>query len=92
MLIKKAQPTRRLGLRFELDKRINLCYNVLVMKVREKPNTKINEAGQRLDRFTGKVLTCDLCGAEDSKENEVWEWGNPYDWGVICEECQCHET
>ena len=45
-----------------------------------------------LDRFTGKVLTCDLCEAEDSKENEVREWGNPYDWGVICEDCDCHET
>ena len=45
-----------------------------------------------LDRFTGNVLTCDLCEAEDSKENEVREWGNPYDWGVICEECDCHET
>jgi hypothetical protein len=54
--------------------------------------TKTNEAGQTLDRFTGKVLTCDQCGAEDSKENEVREWGNPYDWGVICEECDCHET
>lgn len=52
----------------------------------------VNEAGQTLDRFTGKVLTCDLCGAEDSKENEVREWGNPYDWGVICEECDRHET
>jgi hypothetical protein len=45
-----------------------------------------------LDRFTGKVLTCDQCSAEDSKENEVREWGNPYDWGVICEECDRHET
>ena len=45
-----------------------------------------------LNRFTGKVLTCDLCEAEDSKENEVREWGNPYDWGVICEDCDCHET
>ena len=54
--------------------------------------TKTNEAGQTLDRFTGKVLTCDLCEAEDSKENEVREWGNPYDHGFICEECDCHET
>ncbi|SVD70259.1 uncharacterized protein METZ01_LOCUS423113, partial [marine metagenome] len=23
-----------------------------------------------LDRFTGKVLTCDQCNAEDSEENE----------------------
>jgi len=45
-----------------------------------------------LDRFTGKVLTCDQCNAEDSEENEVREWGNPYDHGVICEECDCHET
>ena len=45
-----------------------------------------------LDRFTGKVLTCDQCSAEDSEENEVREWGNPYDWGTICEECDCHET
>jgi len=58
----------------------------------EKKIYKTNEAGQTLDRFTGKVLTCDLCEAEDSKENEVREWGNPYDWGVICEECDCHET
>ena len=45
-----------------------------------------------LDRFTGKVITCDQCGTQDSKENEVREWGNPYDWGTICEECDCHET
>ena len=45
-----------------------------------------------LDRFTGKVLTCDQCNAEDSKENEVREWGNPYDWGTICEDCDRHET
>ena len=45
-----------------------------------------------LNRFTGNVLTCDLCSAEDSEENEVREWGNPYDHGVICEECDCHET
>ena len=69
-----------------LDKRVNLCYNILVMKVREKIYEKT------LDRFTGKVLTCDQCNAEDSKENEVREWGNPYDHGFICEECDCHET
>jgi hypothetical protein len=45
-----------------------------------------------LNRFTGKVLTCDQCNAEDSEENEVREWGNPYDHGFICEECDCHET
>ena len=39
-----------------------------------------------------RVLTCDQCGAKDSEENGVREWGNPYDWGTICEECDCHET
>ena len=61
-----------------------ICYTSCVMK------EKIYE--RTLDRFTGKVLTCDQCDAQDSKENEVREWGNPYDWGVICEECDCHET
>ena len=61
-----------------------ICYTSCVMK------EEIYE--RALDRFTGKVLTCDLCEAEDSKENEVREWGNPYDWGVICEECDCHES
>ncbi len=39
-----------------------------------------------------RVLVCDQCGAKDNEENEVREWGNPYDWGTICEECDCHET
>jgi len=70
-----------------LDIAQKICNNKEAMR-----EIKTNEAGQTLDRFTGKVLTCDLCEAEDSKENEVREWGNPYDWGVICEECDCHET
>ena len=70
-----------------LDIAQKICNNKEVMR-----ETKTNEAGQTLDRFTGKVLTCDQCGAEDNEGNEVREWGNPYDWGVICEECDCHET
>ena len=49
---------------------------------------------------TKKVLTCDMCGTagwpatekelakgyDDS--NKVWEWGNQYDCGTICDECQ----
>ena len=70
-----------------LDIAQKICNNKEAMR-----EIKTNEAGQTLDRFTGKVLTCDLCEAEDSKENEVREWGNPYDWGVICEDCDCHET
>jgi hypothetical protein len=58
---------------------------------KEREEEKVNEAGETLDRF-GKVLACDQCGAKDSEENEVREWGNPYDWGTICEECDCHET
>jgi len=61
-------------------------YAILFAVMKEKIYEKT------LDRFSGKVLTCDICEAEDSKENEVREWGNPYDWGVICEECDCHET
>ena len=51
-------------------------------------------------RTTKKVLTCDMCGTagwpatekelakvfDDS--NKVYEWGNPYDHGTICDECQ----
>jgi hypothetical protein len=37
---------------------------------------------------TTKVLICDMCGTAGDKENEVWEWGNPYDFGTICADCQ----
>ena len=37
---------------------------------------------------TTKVLICDMCGTVGDKENEVWEWGNPYDFGTICANCQ----
>ena len=37
---------------------------------------------------TTKVLICDMCGTAGDKENEVWEWGNPYDHGTICADCQ----
>ena len=37
---------------------------------------------------TTKVLICDMCGTVGDKENEVWEWGNPYDFGTICADCQ----
>ena len=37
---------------------------------------------------TTKVLICDMCGTAGDEENEVWEWGNPYDHGTICDECQ----
>ena len=64
----------------------------LIMDIRkEREEEKVNEAGETLDRF-GKVLACDQCGAKDSEENEVREWGNPYDWGTICEDCDRHET
>jgi len=45
-------------------------------------------------RTTKKVLTCDMCDREDGAKSEwegtikVREWGNPYDWGTICDECQ----
>ena len=35
-----------------------------------------------------KILTCDMCGTAGDEENEVWEWGNPYDFGTICADCQ----
>jgi hypothetical protein len=37
---------------------------------------------------TKKVLICDLCETAGDEENKVWEWGNPYDHGTICEDCQ----
>jgi len=37
---------------------------------------------------TTKVLICDMCGTAGDEENEVWEWGNPYDFGTICANCQ----
>ena len=37
---------------------------------------------------TTKVLICDMCGTTGDEENEVWEWGNPYDFGTICADCQ----
>ena len=39
-----------------------------------------------------KVLTCDMCGTAGDEENNVREWGNPYDFGTICEDCDRHET
>jgi|TARA_Y100000296_G_scaffold7128_1_gene8526 hypothetical protein len=73
------------------NKEANLFALIMdIREEREEEKEKIYE--KTLDRFTGKVLTCDQCGAQDSNENEVREWGNPYDWGVICEECDCHET
>lgn len=54
---------------------------------------KTNEAGQKLDRFTGKVLTCDVCDREDGAKSDweghisVDEWGNEHDFGTICDEC-----
>ena len=41
-----------------------------------------------------KKLVCDICDREDGAKSEwegtikVWEWGNPYDHGTICDECQ----
>jgi len=41
-----------------------------------------------------KKLTCDICNREDGAKSEwegtieVWNWGNPYDHGTICDECQ----
>ena len=37
---------------------------------------------------TTKVLIRDMCGTAGDEENEVWEWGNPYDFGTICADCQ----
>jgi len=41
-----------------------------------------------------KKLVCDMCDREDGAKSEwegtieVWNWGNPYDHGTICNECQ----
>ena len=41
-----------------------------------------------------KKLVCQECGREDGAKSDwegfisVWEWGNPYDHGTICDECQ----
>ena len=41
-----------------------------------------------------KKLVCDMCDREDGAKSEwegtikVREWGNPYDHGTICDECQ----
>ena len=41
-----------------------------------------------------KKLVCDMCGTagtpatEKEGANEVWNWGNEYDHGTICDECQ----
>jgi len=41
-----------------------------------------------------KKLVCDMCNREDGAKSEwegtieVWNWGNPYDHGTICNECQ----
>ena len=45
-------------------------------------------------RTTKKKLVCDICNREDGAKSEwegtieVWNWGNPYDHGTICDECQ----
>ena len=41
-----------------------------------------------------KKLVCQECGREDGAKSDwegfisVWEWGNPYDHGTICDECK----
>ncbi len=35
-----------------------------------------------------QVLSCDMCGTHGDDENEVSNWGNPYDHGTICDDCQ----
>ena len=41
-----------------------------------------------------KKLVCDVCDREDGAKSEwegtieVWNWGNEYDHGTICDECQ----
>ena len=41
-----------------------------------------------------KKLVCDMCNREDGAKSEwegtieVWNWGNEYDHGTICDECQ----
>jgi hypothetical protein len=61
------------------------------MKTKE---LKTNKEGQTIDRFTGKVMTCDVCEREDGAKSdwegtiEVREWGNEHDCGTICDECQ----
>jgi len=53
-----------------------------------------NFAGFIHSHLTKKVLTCDMCGTagtpatEKEGANEVWNWGNEYDHGTICDECQ----
>ena len=61
------------------------------MKTKE---IKTNKEGQKIDRFTGKVMTCDICEREDGAKSDwegcisVREWGNPYDHGTTCNECE----
>jgi len=56
-----------------------LCHNLFVMR-----NNMIEK----------KKLVCDVCGREDGAKSEwegtieVREWGNLYDHGTICDECQ----
>ena len=39
-------------------------------------------------------LVCDVCNRQAGAKSDwegfisVWEWGNPYDHGTICDECQ----
>ena len=46
------------------------------------------------DTIEKKKLVCDMCDREDGAKSEwegtikVREWGNPYDHGTICDECQ----
>ena len=46
------------------------------------------------DTIEKKKLVCDMCDREDGAKSEwegtikVREWGNPYDHGIICDECQ----
>jgi len=50
--------------------------------------TPLNAHAKKLKMYFEKKLVCDMCGTAGDEENEVWEWGNPYDNGTICEECQ----
>ena len=46
------------------------------------------------DTIEKKKLVCDMCDREDGAKSEwegtikVREWGNQYDCGTICDECQ----
>ena len=80
----KAETTKTYGASFA-----RFIHSHLTPRI-ERMHGKENHAPKPLK----KKLVCDVCNREDGAKSEwegtieVWNWGNEYDHGTICDECQ----